>query len=74
MASKRTKAGVAATGTWGRGMKRGFVKGVFSMDPDQLKALRRIAALRMAEKGSLRADSSELVREAVAEWLKKHGR
>ena len=71
MASKRAKAD---TGVWGRGMKRGFVKTMFSMDREDLQALRRVAAKRMAESGSSRADSSELVREAVAEWLKKHGR
>jgi hypothetical protein len=61
-------------GFGGRGMKKNLTKVMFSMDPQHLQDLRREAARRMVERGAGRADTSELVREAVESWLKKRGR
>jgi hypothetical protein len=55
-------------------MKKGLEKAMFSMDPGHLRELRREAAKRMADRGAGRADTSELVREAVEAWLKKLGK
>lgn len=73
MARKQRK--LAPVGRFGgRGMRKGLVKAIFSMDPTDLERLRREAARRMVERRAGRVDASELVREAVALWLKNNGR
>jgi hypothetical protein len=52
------------------GPRSGFVKAIFSVEPAQLQALRGEALRRAQAAGSIRPDVSELVREAVAAWLK----
>jgi hypothetical protein len=69
MATRKVKGN--AVGFGGRGMKKGFVKVMFSMDPRHLEELRREAARRMIERGAGRVDTSELVREAVEAWLRR---
>jgi hypothetical protein len=43
------------------------------LEPKQLEALHREAKRRANERNLLRADASELIREAVAAWLRKTG-
>jgi hypothetical protein len=74
MASKRAKAVAKPGSLGGRGMKKGLVKVMFSVDPRQLDALRREATLRMVERRAGRIDTSEVVREALSFWIQKHGR
>jgi hypothetical protein len=49
-------------------------KVMFRLEPEQLDALRREALRRAADRGSMKPDASELVREAVDAWLKKHAK
>jgi hypothetical protein len=49
---------------------KGFEKAMFRLEPGQLQALRREALRRAGERGSMKPDASELVREAVEAWLK----
>jgi hypothetical protein len=58
----------------GRGMKKGLVKAMFSVEPRQLEALRAEATKRMVERGRGRLDASEVVREAIALWLRRRGK
>lgn len=44
------------------------------LDPAQIKALHKEALRRARERGLVRADVSELIREAVDAWLAKQGR
>ena len=74
MASKRAEVVAKPGSLGGRGMKKGLVKVMFSVDPRQLDALRREATLRMVERRAGRIDTSEVVREAFAFWIQKHGR
>lgn len=55
----------------GRGMKKGLVKAMFSMESRQLEALRAEATRRMVERKAGRIDASEVLREAVDAWLKR---
>ncbi len=50
---------------------KGLEKAMFRLEPEQLEALRREALRRAGERGSMKPDASELVREAVADWLKR---
>ncbi len=52
--------------------RKGLEKAMFRLEPSQLEALRREALRRAADRGSMKPDASELVREAVGEWLKRH--
>jgi hypothetical protein len=47
---------------------------MFRLEPEQLEALRREALRRAAERGSMKPDASEVVREAVAAWLRRSRR
>ncbi len=47
---------------------------MFRLEGEQLEALRREALRRAGERGSMKPDASELVREAVAEWLRRRSR
>jgi hypothetical protein len=51
---------------------KGLEKAMFRLEPQQLSALRREALRRATERASMKPDASEIVREAVAEWLRKH--
>lgn len=55
----------------GRGMKKGLVKTMFSVEPRQLEALREEATLRMQERKVGRIDASEVLREALDAWMKR---
>ena len=74
MASKRGKAVAKPGSLGGRGMKKGLVKVMWSVEPKQLEALRREAVKRMVERGAGRIDTSEVVREAFDAWIQKRGR
>jgi hypothetical protein len=74
MAARKAKGKSGGFGFGGRGMKKGLVKAMFSMEPRHLEELRREAARRMVERGAGRVDTSELVREAVEAWLRKRAR
>jgi hypothetical protein len=52
---------------------KGLVPATFRFAPDQLAALRREALRRAGERGSAKPDASELIREAVNLWLRRHG-
>ncbi len=51
---------------------KGLAKAMVRLEPEQLEALRREALRRAAERGSMKPDGSEIVREALAEWLRRH--
>lgn len=51
--------------------RSGFVKVLVSIEPDQHEALKAEAMRRAAARGTLRPDASELVREALAAYLKR---
>ena len=51
--------------------KKGLQRVLFSIEPGQAKALRLEAFRRAAARGSGKPDASELVREAIADWLKR---
>ncbi len=76
MASRRTKAEAKPGSLGGRGMKKGLVKVMWSVDPKQLLELRREAMKRMVDRGAGRIDTSEVVREAFDAWIaaQKRGR
>ena len=76
MASKRAKVIAKPGSLGGRGMKKGLVKAMWSVEPKQLEALRREAVKRMVERGAGRIDTSEVVREAFDAWMapQKRGR
>jgi hypothetical protein len=69
MARKATKQ--VATPERRVGPKSGLVRVMFSIAPEQADAL-QIEAFRRAEaRGSFKPDASEVVREALAAWMKK---
>lgn len=51
--------------------KKGLEKVMFRLEPEQLQALRREAIKLAAKRGSMKPDASELVREALAAWLRR---
>jgi len=53
------------------GPRSGYVKAMFSIAPDQLAALQAEAMKRAQDRGTMRPDASELVREALAAWMKR---
>ena len=54
-------------------LRKGYKKALLRLTEAQLLALRKEAARRAAEAGSIRADMSALVREALDAWLTKAG-
>jgi len=68
--SKKPPANTAASNPRRKGLKRVL----FSIEPGQAKALRLEAFKRAAARGSGKPDASELVREAIAEWLARQPR
>ncbi len=52
--------------------KKGLKAVTYRMEPAQIDALQREALKRAQERGSFKPDASELVREGVAEWLRRH--
>ena len=52
------------------GPKSGMVKATFSLEPEQLAALLAEAQRRAQERGAMRSDTSEVVRELMAAWMK----
>lgn len=56
------------------GPRSGFVKAIYSLEPGQVESLRAEAIRRLDLSRSSRPDASALVREAVAEWLKKNAK
>ncbi|MGC3998089.1 MAG: hypothetical protein QM767_11600 [Anaeromyxobacter sp.] len=53
------------------GPRSGFVKATFSLLPEQLAAVVTEAQDRAQERGVVRADASEVVREALEAWSKQ---
>jgi hypothetical protein len=53
-------------------MKTTRVKVTFWIDVEQREALRREALRRATERNVMKPDASELVREVVAEWMRRH--
>jgi hypothetical protein len=51
---------------------RGYLKATFSIRPDQLRAIRAEARRRADAAGAFRADASEVVREALDNWVRRH--
>ena len=76
MASKRANVVAKPGSLGGRGMKKGLVKVMWSVEPKQLDELRREATRRMVERHAGRIDTSEVVREAFDAWIatQKRGR
>jgi len=54
----------------GRPTKGGLVQVTLTLDPAHLETLRAEALRRARARKSARSDVSELVREAIAAWLK----
>jgi hypothetical protein len=48
---------------------KGLEKVTFRLEPAQIAALKAEALRRATRSGSLKADASELVREAIKAWL-----
>lgn len=69
MARRTAKPEAPALG--GRGMKRGLVRTIFSVTPEQLEALRAEATRRMVSRGRGRIDAGEVLREALDAWMRK---
>ncbi len=55
------------------GPRSGYTKAIYSLEPGQVEALRAEAIRRTDPSRSGRPDASVLVREAVREWLARHG-
>ena len=77
MATRRKAAKGGATGevrpTWAR-TAGGNVKSMFTISPEQDRALREEAFKRAMERGSRKPDASEILREVLDEWLAKRSR
>jgi hypothetical protein len=72
MAKKKAEAAGLPPGTAKRvGPRSGFVKAIFSVEPEQLTAIRAEAMRRAQEAGSIRPDVSAIVRDALTQWLSK---
>ena len=56
--------------TWAR-TAGGNVKAIFTITPEQDKALREEAFRRAMESGSRKPDASAVLREALDAWLRK---
>jgi hypothetical protein len=57
----------------GRGKKRGLMRTVVGLEPEQVEVLRREAMERMVERKVGRMDAGEVVREAVDTWVRVKG-
>jgi hypothetical protein len=53
------------------GPRSGFIKATFSLEPEQLAAVVGEAQRRAGAAGRIRADASEVVREALDAWIGK---
>ncbi len=53
------------------GPRSGFIKATFSIEPGQMEAVRLAAKKRADASGRFRPDASEIVREALALWMKQ---
>ena len=62
------KSATKATNPRAKGREAVLVR----FEPSQVKALRAEAFRRAAARGSGKPDASEVVREAVAEWMKRN--
>jgi hypothetical protein len=51
--------------------KKGLKAATYRIHPAQIAALQKEAMRRAAERGSMKPDASELVREAIDAWFKK---
>jgi hypothetical protein len=69
-----TKKKVTTASAAGPGRKRGYVKAMVRLTPEQLDALRQVAARRALERGSGQLDASEVIREALDAWFARHGK
>jgi hypothetical protein len=56
------------------GPRSGFVKATFSLEPEQLAGIVAEANRRALGRGAMRADASEVVREAIVAWLGRQPR
>lgn len=56
------------------GPRSGFVKATFSLEPEQLAGVVAEASRRATERGAMRSDASEVVREAIDEWRKRRAK
>ncbi len=68
--AKRNTGGVRLDRAVGK--RSGLVKQAFSIRPDQLAALVRVARARADEAGRVRPDMGEVVREALDLWLARN--
>jgi hypothetical protein len=53
------------------GPRSGLTRVTFSLELEQLAALQTEAMKRAQERGSLKPDASEVLREALAAWMKR---
>lgn len=53
------------------GPRSGLARVVFSIALDQLEALQAEAMRRAQQRGSLKPDASEVLREALTAWMKR---
>lgn len=76
MASEGKKRGLVRSRTLGAvpPPKKGLKLAGFRLRPDQLAALRSEARKRATARESMKPDASELVREAVDQWLARHAK
>lgn len=56
------------------GRRSGLTRATFSIAPDQLGVLQAEAMERAKARGSFKPDASEVLREALAEWIKRRRR
>jgi hypothetical protein len=70
---KSTLRQTTKTPAMGPGRRRGHVKALVRLRPDQLKELRAEALKRAVASGAVRVDVSEVLREAVDAWLTRRG-
>ncbi len=71
MAKQKAEGGMAEAMRTARkvGPRSGFVKATFSLEPEQLAGVVAEANRRAVERGAMRSDASEVVREALVAWL-----
>ncbi len=70
--SRGSRSRARLQGVSGRPTKGGLVQVMMTLDPEQLAALRAEAVRRAAARKSARPDASEVLREIVAAWMKRH--
>jgi hypothetical protein len=71
MAKRAVEGGMAEAMKAARkvGPRSGFIKATFSLEPEHLAGIVEEANRRARERGAMRADASEVVREAIVAWL-----